>query len=390
MKNIPEKILIGMTKETVKNLTVVNLLPKNNSKHFKAKEQKFRVDHQEVREINNEPYPGFYIIKPDRANWSRDKPWYVADPRGFAFKITQDNIENIISTSLISNGIIQESCQWSRFDDEYNMHLISESSPEYSSILESTAMIRHRVPMDQVDIGDTVELQNGLTGVYMGVHTLYFPMEVGVINHRLTQRTSLRRQIVKLSVGQYYYQTDAKILKITGKSSRKITEQEAADMINQEISTVSTFFGTGTGEQFLRNTPPKYYHSSSVVRFVYPRSTSKFSLALKEIDQAQAVSIFYSVNSLGDCTSLVLEDKNGNQYLVNAPRSISNSNLNPPMHHQLIIMAIDKIHSDHIDLKSARPYILTRSRSRIAAGADINDFQKFYKIVKVVKDREFV
>ena len=379
-----------MTKETVKDLTVANLLPKNTNKSFKIKEQKFRADHQEVIEIDNELYPGFYIIKPDRANWSKDKPWYIADPRGFAFRLTQNNLENIISTSLISNGIIQESCRWSRIDEHYNMCLISESSPEYDSTLNTTNMIKNRVSMDQVDIGDIVELQNGLTGVYMGVHSLYFPMEIGIINHRLTQKTSLRRQIIKLSVGQYYYQTDTKILRITSKSSRKITEQQAADTMNQEISTVSTYFGTGTGETFLRNNPPKYYHSSSVVRFVYPRSTSKFSLALREIDQAQAVSIFYSANSLGDCTSLVLEDKNGDQYLVNAPRSISNSNLNPPMHHQMPIMAIDKLHSDHIDLKSARPYILTRSRSKISAGADINDFQKFYKIVKVVKDREFV
>ena len=390
MHNLPEKILVGMTKETVKDLTVANLLPKNTNKSFKIKEQKFRADHQEVIEIDNELYPGFYIIKPDRANWSRDKPWYIADPRGFAFRLTQNNLENIISTSLISNGIIQESCRWSRIDEDYNMCLISESSPEYDSTLNTTNMIKNRVSMDQVDIGDIVELQNGLTGVYMGVHSLYFPMEIGIINHRLTQKTSLRRQIIKLSVGQYYYQTDTKILRITSKSSRKITEQQAADMMNQEISTVSTYFGTGTGETFLRNNPPKYYHSSSVVRFVYPRSTSKFSLALREIDQAQAVSIFYSANSLGDCTSLVLEDKNGDQYLVNAPRSISNSNLNPPMHHQMPIMAIAKLHSDHIDLKSARPYILTRSRSKISAGVDINDFQKFYKIVKVVKDREFV
>ena len=379
-----------MTKETVKDLTVANLLPKNTNKSFKIKEQKFRADHQEVIEIDNELYPGFYIIKPDRANWSRDKPWYIADPRGFAFRLTQNNLENIISTSLISNGIIQESCRWSRINEDYNMCLISESSPEYDSTLNTTNMIKNRVSMDQVDIGDIVELQNGLTGVYMGVHSLYFPMEIGIINHRLTQKTTLRRQIIKLSVGQYYYQTDTKILRITSKSSRKITEQQAADMMNQEISTVSTYFGTGTGETFLRNNPPKYYHSSSVVRFVYPRSTSKFSLALREIDQAQAVSIFYSANSLGDCTSLVLEDKNGDQYLVNAPRSISNSNLNPPMHHQMPIMAIGKLHSDHIDLKSARPYILTRSRSKISAGVDINDFQKFYKIVKVVKDREFV
>lgn len=390
MKNIPEKILVGLTKETVKDLVVANILAKNNNRSFKAKEEKFRADHQEVREIDNELFPGFYIVKPDRANWSKDKPWYVADPRGFAFRLTQNNIENIISTSLISNGIIQESCQWCRSDDDTtNIYLISESSSEYNSVVESTTMIKNRISMDQVEIGDTVELQNGLAGVYMGVHSLYHPMEVGFINYRLTQKVTLRQQIIKVGVGQYYYHADAKILRVAVKSSRRITEPEAADMINQEISAISTYFSR-VGDVFTRATTPKYYHSTGVVRFVYPRSTSKFSLELREIDEEEAIKLFYTSNNIGDCTSVVLEQESGVKYLINAPRNISSNSMNPPNHHLLPLMSVAVINKDHIDLVNARPYILTRGRSKTAGGIDIEDFKKFYKLVKVVKDREFV
>lgn len=103
--------------------------------------------------------------------------WRVADPRGFELEISSANLAEIMRLTTLDKGEIQSRCIWGRVGSD-NV-LIPEESEQYQEALKNTALTKTSVSAKEVQIGNMVTLQNGLTGVYYGsffLGSLTFPV----------------------------------------------------------------------------------------------------------------------------------------------------------------------------------------------------------------------
>ena len=69
--------------------------------------------------FDNIPLPGFTLSENNRKNWgSKDETWLIVDPRGFFARISNDNLNDILHVTGITEGLIQEKCVWAREDSK--------------------------------------------------------------------------------------------------------------------------------------------------------------------------------------------------------------------------------------------------------------------------------
>src|ERR1035437_1127776 len=175
MLNIAKTLYAGWdpSSATKYELPEAEIIPLGESKNEMKKLDTITKRYPTLYEHDNIPLPGFTLYKSDRKNWgSIDQTWLVIDPRGFLVRISSKNLDNILHVTGITEGLIQQKCVWARENTETKMALVPVTSGAYYDAALNTKLIEDKVDMKDVQIGDTVLLQNKLTGIYRGVASL--------------------------------------------------------------------------------------------------------------------------------------------------------------------------------------------------------------------------
>lgn len=394
MINITKTIYVGVdTSKKQSNLHEAEIVPLGDSYNEKKKLHNVTKKYTNIAEYENIPLPGFTLLKTDKkSSWSSSDPsWLVIDPRGFLVRITSKNLENILHVTGITEGLIQQKCVWARENSQTKMTLVPVSSVKYLEAIANTDLIENKVDISEVGIGDTVLLQNGLTGKYMGVVSLYSTLQGIRYNSEEHKIQSMpRRQVVELKAGHYYYQTDLKILKIIKKADISMTKNDAVKSMNDSILAGGCYFTSSSST----SAPVQYTSSYGMVNHTSDVFIPRVGMTLSEISSTEAEHLYNRGQLECDFGLLVLEDISGNRYLIDHPQSIyfNSQNLLKPSVSSFLVSEISSNTSgkfDSIVLKSKRnSYFLFNTTTQVYY--NFADFKKFYKIVKHVKNNTYI
>lgn len=363
-------------------LPEAEVIPIGQSVNEKRKLNNITKKYSSLFEYENIPLPGFTLLKADRKGYSAlDTTWLIIDPRGFLVRITNENLENILHVTGITEGLIQEKCLWSRDNSHTKMTLVPVSSPIYIDAVKNTELIEGKIDMKDVQIGDTVLLQNELKGTYMGAFSLYGPINNNYgSKDEYKPQALLRRQIIEVTPGKYHYQTDLKILKVVDKINIPLTREESVFKINQNILNGTSYFTPGTNMQ------GRYYSVQGMIRHVSIHAIPHPNITFELINECDARKLFNDSVIDIDIGQLAVTNSNGN-YLINISYG------GTPISKFEIIEIKSKLElCDKISLNSPRyltyGYTLIND-SKNSVTYSLDKFTKFYKIVKHVKGETF-
>lgn len=383
MLNISKQIYAAWNQGTTKyDLAEAEVIPLGDTANEKRKISNATAKYSLIHEHENVPLPGFTLYKADRKNWgSTDQTWLVIDPRGFLVRISTENLEKILHVTGITEGLIQEKCVWAREDSQTKMTLVPISSQSYIDAVKNTELLEGKVSIKDVNIGDTVIMQNGLQGVYKGTLSLYGSTISGYKDNTAKPQVYLRRQIVEIDPQKIYYQSDVKILKVVKKSDVEISKEESAEHLNNRVKQGAIF--TTTPEYASR-----YYSAFGLIRHVSTHAVPKPKMRLEEIDILEAATIFNEANADSDNHRLVLETTPGNLYVVDFPYSFAGTM--PATTNAFDILRC-RLSADAEKLEVLDSSNRALYGTHKAPGThSLDKFKKFYKIVKCVKNETYL
>jgi hypothetical protein len=385
MLNISKQIYAGWDNTSIfAHLPESEIIPLGDSVQEKKKLEKFVIKHNILKEYDNIPLPGFTLYDVGKKKWSSaDSTWIVIDPRGFTVRITQENMISILQVTGITEGLIQQRCVWAREDSQSTMMLIPISSPDYVEAVDNTGLLEDKIDISEVQIGDTVMLQNKLTGTYLGVQSLYCTMDNANFKSNFKVQSSMRRQVVEVKPGKFYHHSDAKILKVMAKTFTPLTRVEACKYLNDSIKNdPATYFSSWdrmTGH---------YYGSHGRVKLASIHAVPKVKISLEEIELVEAVSLLQVCKMHTDSGCLVGEDRKGTQYTVDFPWWGSTLGVVPA--DEFYINEIVSVEEDHIVHVPNKIQYYNVSTIVQKTSYKLDFFTKFYKIVKSVKSDTYI
>lgn len=384
MLNISKQIYsgYGIIKDALPEAEVI---PGGDSASERKKLQKHTNKYINLAEHENIPLPGFTLYKAGRKYWgSADQTWLVIDPRGFMVRISNQNLESILHVTGITEGLIQEKCVWARENAQTKMILVPISSLLYIEAVKNTELIEGKVDIKDVQIGDTVQTRDGLTGIYRGVLSLYGSMTTNHKSKELVTSLYSRRQIIEVDPGRYFYQTDAKILKVTNKTATPMTREDSARAINNDILTSTTYF---CSDPSIKVRTHNYYSGHGLVKMVSVHTVSKPKVKLEEIDKATAINIFTESVSTGDNSMLAFCNAAGKYYILELPHThLSN----------ISTVTINNFDIAEVKYTPDSSNALSRVKDKVFWGShkigneNIDKYTKFYKITKTVKKDSYI
>lgn len=385
MLNIARNIYAAWntSKQVHKELNEVEIIPIGNSTNEKNKLKNVSNKFTDFSEYDNIPLPGFTLFSVGRKNFGSTESWLVIDPRGFLVRLTNSNLEMILHVTGITEGLIQEKCIWARDNTETKMILVPVSSDRYIDAVKNTELIEGKVDKKTVQIGDTVLIQNKLQGTYLGMMSLYGPLTDYSITDTYRPQTYLRRGIIEVSPGKFHYQTDLKILKVLTKAESPMERDVALEYVNSHMDTASSVFSSTSSMSVFQ------YGVRGSVKLASLSATS-VSMSFVEIKHLEATGLFYDGLQASDFGMLMLEDHNGDRFLVDYPYSYA---------HNRNQISVNSFHTCKIDLPTLGPTdkiklfgrrVAIFSNSSDTALGNLDNFAKFYKIVKHVKDQTYV
>lgn len=383
MLNISKQIYAGWdTNSTKYDLPEAEIVPVGDTSNEQRKADRIAKKFSAIYEHENYPLPGFTLYKTDRKNWgSLDQTWLVIDPRGFLVRISSRNLENILHVTGITEGLIQEKCVWAREDSQTKMTLVPVSSPIFVDATKNTELLEQRVDIKNVNIGDIVLMQNKLQGRYMGTLSLYAPLENNG-KKEFVHQSYLRRQIVEVEPGKFFYQTDTKILKVLRPAPEVMTKEQSVEYLNQQIAAGAYF----TSAPWFPGSC-MYYSTRGMIRHASTFAVPKPVITLQEIDLAEACALAQKGLDLKDSSMVLLENAHGVRYLLDFPYTFSNTP-NPTLQSFSITKAIfqEGVYSS-IQVPDQKH---TFAAQAIAGSHSINQFTRFYRILKHVKTETYI
>lgn len=386
MINIAKQIYAGWGGTTKYDLPEAEVIPNGTSSNEKKKLEKFTKTHSVIKEHENIPLPGFTLYKVDRKNWgSQDQTWLIIDPRGFLVRISNDNLEEILYVTGITEGLIQEKCVWARDDSKTTMCLVPITSEIYTEAVENTEMLDNKISIRDINIGDEVILQNKLTGKFLGTQSLYAPINDYAHDSVHKPQVYMRRQIVEVEPGQFHYQADVKALKVIKPIETPMTRADAVAYMNNVIRTnPKTYFTNGTVINQV------YYSSRGMIKHVSTHAVPKLKMSFTEITLPEAEKLYQTAFKSSDAGQLLVEDAKGTRYIIRFPysnRSLSSA----PTDFEVTELSLPKLDPTEtlIIKEGSNPYSYYSMRPAPKTYT-LDNFTKFYTIVKHVKDETYV
>lgn len=385
MLNIAKTIYAAWDSTNQKyELPEAEVIPLGESVNEKKKLKNVTNKYSNLYEHDNIPLPGFTLHKTDRKNWgSVDQTWLVIDPRGFLVRISSKNLESILLVTGITEGLIQEKCVWARDNTETKMTLVPVSEKSYVDAVQNTELIENKVDLKDVQIGDTVFLQNRLQGTYMGIASLYAPLNDYSTDNSYKPQAYLRRQIIEVTPGMYHYQTDLKILKVVKKTDIPMTRLESVEKMNQDISSGTGFFTSST--QMNRT----QYGTREMIRLASIHAAPKVLMSFEEITLIDAELLFNQGMMTSDCGMLLLEDLKKDKFLVDYPYIYTGNVSTSTSFDVSRLLPCNLDPKEKLVLSERRRSLWGGSRTISPGAVALDKFTKFYKIVKHVKDQTY-
>lgn len=348
----------------------------NEIKRFSTITKKYST----IVEHDNIPLPGFTLYTTNRKKWgSIEQTWLIIDPRGMMVRISSHNLDSILHVTGITEGLIQEKCVWARQDSETKMILVPVSSPDYIQAIDNTNLIMNKVSMKDVQIGDTVLLQNKLSGIYRGVASLYGQLQEHSSSLLdLTPSRFLRRQILEVSPGNYYHQSDLKILTVLKKAEVPMTRAESINEMNESIS---------SGVFKFSNVKEMTSYRVGKIRVVSAHAIYKIQMSFQEITKDAAIVLFNVGIEDTDVGQLLLESASGNYYIIDYPYLYPQQTCTPSSFNTIKVKNDELLTTECITLASRRKSFWGIQPESTVSSLD--DFTNFYKIVKHIKNTTY-
>lgn len=382
MINLPSTLYVGWDSSSRKKTELFEaaLLPYGESVAEKNKLEKFTEKFDTITEYDNVPLPGFTLYDSDKKTWgSLETTWLVIDPRGFLVRITSDDLADILRVTGITEGLIQEKCIWCRNDSKSQLKLMPVSANAYTTAKDNTHLLSNKVHITEVNIGDTVLLQNELTGVYMGVMSLYGALHEGPHN-KYTVKHWMRHQIVMLDDDKFHHQANVKILSIIKKTKTPLTRENSIAIINAKIASGFTEFSIGT--HFSKIPALQGYIRHASIHSVYAPK-----LELLEISKEEAGAIAMINASTFNNGCLILEEACGKKYIIDYLESSMIYNATNGNGFS-VIEVIDNEITDSFTTVGRKHRKINNVSSLI--GYPLDYFSKFYKIAKHIKTERYI
>lgn len=368
-----------------KELNEVEIVPIGDSVNEKKKLENITKKFTNLKEHENIPLPGFTLFTVGKKNYGSAESWLIIDPRGFLVRISSANLEMILHVTGITEGLIQEKCVWARDNTETKMILVPVSSDKYIEAVKNTELIEGKVDIKDVQIGDTVLLQNKLQGTYLGTMSLYGPLNDYSSRNLYSPQVFLRRGVVEVQPGKFHYQTNPKILKVIEKADTPMSREEAVKHVNDVILLGGSYFTSGS------HISGQNYGVRGEIKFASTHATPKPMMSFAEIDHLEATGLFYDGQTSTDFGMLLLEDSNGKRFLIDYPYNFNLSRNSVSVNNfgvcEVSMTSLDN--TEEICLKERRLSYSMYGQNFPQHGA-LDKFAKFYKIVKHVKNETYV
>ena len=377
MINISKFIYAGLDTVNQKyELSEAIIIPDGESSNEIQKLKKLKKECSTISKYENIPLPGFTLYKRDKKTWTTsESTWLIIDPRGFFIRVNSENLELIMHCTGITEGLVQEKCVWARDNESTKMILVPISSEMYEEANQNTNLIETKVDIKDIQIGDTVFLQNKMTGMYCGKLSFYGSLELSRKHSKYTYKPSvfLRKQVVELYPSKYNIHNDLKILKIDKKCDSPHSREEVTQHIKDTMNKTRPTFGS--------------YLYDTRIRHVSTYSVSDVSMTYEEIDKTEAIDLFNKGFLASDIGLLLLEDKNGDKFLPDYPYGV---NIGPVGINRfgLIKLISNKLEDNvyGIEVKDIKRWFWRDENMN----GNIDNFTKFYKIVKHVKNETYI
>ena len=173
---IPEKHYVGMVKRQTEKIPLGFITPwGNDAAALKriatvdswAKQGRYGNKSLPSMTIDNVPMNGFKMTTDIRSSsYGGVDKWRIEDPRGFELEITSHNLAQLLSVGMIDRGEIMDTCVWAR-SGQQNV-LLSTNTDEYKAAVKNTEVATMAADWKDVKVGNTVLLQNNVSGVWLG------------------------------------------------------------------------------------------------------------------------------------------------------------------------------------------------------------------------------
>jgi hypothetical protein len=389
MLNIAKKIYVGWGSQT-SGLAEAEIIPQGDSGNEKRKIASFRNRWSTIKEFENVPLPGFTLQKSSKRSWSSTEvSWLVIDPRGFLVRISSQNLENILHVTGVTECLIQQRCVWAREDSQTRMTLVPVTAEEYNTAVKNTKLIEEKVSISDVQIGDTVMLQNELEGVYLGSLSIYGRLAATDVGKtEIKASAKLRRQVIEVEPGRYYFQIDSKILKIIKRTSTPLTKEAAAERVNAEINAQNAIF-SGHGRFATGNAATSTITTHrGTSKFVSANAVPKLELSFREITKEEAKTTFLAC--LQDRDPYIIMGNDNGKYIIPDLPYFSTS-ATPNSFNTLELIDFDPTKRvNSISTKGFKETNYYYSRIEHRRTDKIDNYTKFYIIVKHVKNNTYI
>jgi len=272
--------------------------------------------------LDNKPMCGFKIAREVRRHgWGGGNVlWRIEDPRGFELEISSANFASIIDCCDLIKGEIQSPCIWGwNKQGGSRVVLLPEFSEPYNEALKDTKRHQQTMKISEVNIGDFVELKNGVIGTYLGSHhyveeTWLRAEESGSGywngNSAGTQWIPSKRKVHFFDRGnkeKLYSMSAPKPSFIIRRSGVEMTASQGAEIINRRLSErINVESASGTTFVFVH---PTIIKQEDYRAFVSPLDRTKLKQSLLHPEE-------YSSHKSDISDSALLSDTFGNSYMI--------------------------------------------------------------------------
>jgi len=379
MINISKNIFVGIDSgRVVQGLNEAEIAPGGDTPSEQKKIKGMSNRFSEVKEFENIPLPGFTLLKSERKNYSSlERTWLVIDPRGFLVRISSDNMESILSLTGITEGLIQEKCLWVRDDSKTKVKLFPINDPLYIEAVGNTKLLENKIDINTVSVGDLVYTRQKIVGTYMGRISIYGYLEdcrYGEPTKKVAKH--LRQHVIKVNnkkVDCYVASTKPNILEIRERSKETLTIDDSIAEINSRLGAfVYDYVSTSSSPYFRKD-----------IKYVSKYAVADVGLSLVEITKGEAASLFMHSGSNPRDMVCILEDDRHRKYTFDFPYLGYKSKLARSTIDSFFVSPVENIKDSSIDVS-------TTSNTENSPRFSLDNFVKFYKIVKSVKHDTFL
>jgi hypothetical protein len=249
---IPAKHYVGMVKRQTEKIPLGFITPWGEDAAAKkriatvdnwSKQRHYSNQSLPSMVIDNVPLNGFKMTTDIRSSsYGGVDKWRIEDPRGFELEITSYNLAQLLTVGMIDRGEILDRCVWAR-SGQQNV-LLSTETDEYKAAVENTNVAAMTAEWKDVKIGNTVLLQNNVTGVWLGrmhgvyLNGSYYRDEDKTKNQLAVTDKSMHVIFVKKTEenkkDKLILVNSPKLAAITDNSTK--TDNEAEELVNQLLS----------------------------------------------------------------------------------------------------------------------------------------------------------